>query len=59
MAAGPTGRMAIDVVHIPERAIDLSRQKYCSVWHSLRRDIALLSTTQSTSRPYWRCSHAR
>jgi putative redox protein len=24
-----------------ERAIDLSRQTYCSVWHSLRQDIAL------------------
>jgi putative redox protein len=24
-----------------ERAIQLSRQKYCSVWHSLRQDIAL------------------
>ncbi len=24
-----------------ERAIDLSREKYCSVWHSLRRDIEL------------------
>ena len=23
------------------RAIDLSREKYCSVWHSLREDIAL------------------
>jgi putative redox protein len=24
-----------------ERAINLSREKYCSVWHSLRRDIDL------------------
>lgn len=24
-----------------QRAIDLSREKYCSVWHSLRRDIEL------------------
>jgi putative redox protein len=24
-----------------ERAIMLSREKYCSVWHSMRRDIAL------------------
>jgi putative redox protein len=24
-----------------ERAIELSRQTYCSVWHSLRQDIAL------------------
>jgi uncharacterized OsmC-like protein len=22
-----------------QRAIDLSREKYCSVWHSLRQDI--------------------
>lgn len=27
--------------HAIERAIDLSREKYCSVWHSLRRDIRL------------------
>ena len=26
---------------IVERAIALSRDKYCSVWHSLREDIAL------------------
>ena len=24
-----------------ERAIELSREKYCSVWHSMRQDIAL------------------
>jgi uncharacterized OsmC-like protein len=24
-----------------QRAIDLSRAKYCSVWHSLRQDIEL------------------
>ncbi len=24
-----------------QRAIDLSRDKYCSVWHSLRQDIPL------------------
>jgi putative redox protein len=24
-----------------QRAIDLSHEKYCSVWHSLRQDIAL------------------
>lgn len=29
-----------------QRAIDLSRDKYCSVWHSLRQDIAL--TTRFT-----------
>jgi putative redox protein len=27
-----------------ERAIELSRDKYCSVWHSLRQDIALRVT---------------
>lgn len=31
--------------HVPvaaiDRAIELSRDKYCSVWHSLRRDIQL------------------
>jgi putative redox protein len=31
--------------HVPdaqvERAIDLSREKYCSVWHSMKEDIAL------------------
>lgn len=26
--------------HAVERAIALSREKYCSVWHSLRQDIA-------------------
>jgi putative redox protein len=31
-----TGSMAEDVV---ARAIQLSREKYCSVWHSLRQDI--------------------
>ncbi len=41
MAAGLAGCVASYVVHIPERAIDLSRQKYCSVGHSLRRDIEL------------------
>jgi len=30
--------------HAIERAIQLSRDKYCSVWHSLREDI-LLDTT--------------
>ena len=28
-------------VHVVERAIALSREKYCSVWHSLRQDIDL------------------
>lgn len=31
-----TGNVASDQV---QRAIDLSREKYCSVWHSLRQDI--------------------
>jgi putative redox protein len=30
--------------HVVQRAIDLSRDKYCSVWHSLRRDIELTTT---------------
>ena len=29
-----------------ERAIALSRDKYCSVWHSLRQDITLSTTFQ-------------
>lgn len=33
-----TGRTA---AHIVERAIELSRTKYCSVWNSLRTDISL------------------
>ena len=27
-----------------QRAIDLSREKYCSVWHSMRQDIAFTIT---------------
>jgi putative redox protein len=27
-----------------QRAIDLSRQKYCSVWHSMRQDIPFTAT---------------
>jgi putative redox protein len=30
--------------HAVERAIDLSRDKYCSVWHSFRQDITLETT---------------
>ena len=30
--------------HAIQRAIDLSREKYCSVWHSLRQDIRLDTT---------------
>jgi putative redox protein len=29
-----------------ERAIALSREKYCSVWHSMRQDIAFTTTFQ-------------
>ena len=32
-----------------ERAIALSRDKYCSVWHSLRPDITLETTTSITA----------
>jgi putative redox protein len=32
-----------------QRAIDLSHEKYCSVWHSLRQDIAM--TTHFTVAP--------
>jgi putative redox protein len=32
-----------------ERAIQLSRDKYCSVWHSLRQDIALQVTFDLTA----------
>lgn len=28
-----------------DRAVQLSREKYCSVWHSMREDIALETTT--------------
>jgi len=31
-------------VHAVERAIQLSRDKYCSVWHSLRKDTELQTT---------------
>ncbi len=30
--------------HAIQRAIDLSRDKYCSVWHSLRQDMTLETT---------------
>ena len=33
-----TGSIPAEVV---ERAIQLSREKYCSVWHSMRQDIGL------------------
>jgi putative redox protein len=34
--------------HVVQRAIDLSRDKYCSVWHSLRQDIALDTSFEVT-----------
>lgn len=34
--------------HAVERAIQLSRDKYCSVWHSLRQDIDLQTTFEVT-----------
>ena len=36
-----TGNVAQEVV---QRGIDLSRDKYCSVWHSMRQDIELTVT---------------
>jgi putative redox protein len=36
-----TGDVAKDQV---QRAIDLSHEKYCSVWHSMRQDIAFTTT---------------
>jgi putative redox protein len=30
--------------HIVARAIDLSREKYCSVWNSIRTDVELVTT---------------
>ena len=35
--------------HAIERAIQLSRDKYCSVWHSLRQDIELDTTFEVQS----------
>jgi len=40
-------RFALDTDASPDqiqRAIDLSREKYCSVWHSLRQDIELVTS---------------
>jgi putative redox protein len=40
-------RFALDTDAVPDhiqRAIDLSREKYCSVWHSLRQDIELITS---------------
>jgi uncharacterized OsmC-like protein len=33
-----------------ERAIQLSRDRYCSVWHSLRPDITLQTSFEVTAR---------
>jgi putative redox protein len=41
MAYTITGNVPKDQV---QRAIDLSRDKYCSVWHSMREDITLDAT---------------
>jgi uncharacterized OsmC-like protein len=30
--------------HVVERAIELSRTKYCSVWNTLREDVKLETT---------------
>lgn len=38
--------------HAVERAIQLSRDKYCSVWHSLRADTALDTTFEVTAAPF-------
>jgi uncharacterized OsmC-like protein len=34
-----------------ERAIALSREKYCSVWHSLRQDIELTTAFDILATP--------
>jgi putative redox protein len=41
MAFAITGDIPKDQI---QRAIDLSRDKYCSVWHSLKEDITLEAT---------------
>ncbi|HTI39513.1 MAG TPA: OsmC family protein [Vicinamibacterales bacterium] len=40
-----TGPVPADQV---QRAIDLSHEKYCSVWHSLRQDLSLTTTFDIT-----------
>lgn len=37
------GTMPVEAV---ERALQLSREKYCSVWHSMRQDIELTTTCE-------------
>jgi len=42
--------VAGDVPHAQvQRAIDLSHEKYCSVWHSMRQDIPFKSTFSITA----------
>jgi putative redox protein len=43
-----TGAVPADKV---ERAIALSREKYCSVWHSLRQDIAFTTSFEVAPAP--------
>ncbi len=38
--------------HAIQRAIDLSREKYCSVWHSLQPDIMLDTRFHVTPAPF-------
>lgn len=38
--------------HAVERAIQLSRDKYCSVWHSLRQDIDLNTSFEVAPAPF-------
>lgn len=37
--------------HAIQRAIDLSRDKYCSVWHSLRQDIQFDTAFEVAAEP--------
>jgi putative redox protein len=38
--------------HAVERAIQLSRDKYCSVWHSLRQDLDLHTSFEVAPGPF-------
>lgn len=47
-------RMHFDITgvvadHVVERAIELSRTKYCSVWNTLKEDVALTTTFAVTN----------
>jgi uncharacterized OsmC-like protein/Uma2 family endonuclease len=46
-----TGELGRDKV---ERAIALSREKYCSVWHSLRQDIQFTTSFEIEAPAHWR-----